>query len=121
MSSTNPSIRWSRERTSPELWFEFEGQLTLENAENAIGKWRDLFSTLENEQATIVWDCRKMRGYDAAARTRWVEALKELKSQISRVWLISDSSFIQMGASFMGMIASLNIKAVASEHEITDN
>ncbi len=59
-----------------------------------------------------------MRGYETGARTKWTEALNEMKSQIGKIWLISDSAFIRMGASVMAMFTSLEINPVSSESEI---
>jgi hypothetical protein len=66
----------------------------------------------------LIWDCRKMRAYDSAARTKWTEALNEMKSQISTIWLISESPIIRMGASVIGLLISLKIKAIASESQM---
>ena len=59
-----------------------------------------------------------MKGYDSDARVLWPEALKEMKSQIHSIWLVSASSAIKIGASVMGFFTKLDIRPVSSENEI---
>ena len=113
-----PGIIWSRQRKEPHLWFVFHGKFTTNDAEAGIEAWRGEFIALEGKSALLVWDCRKMEGYEAAARSKWMVTLKELKPQIIQIWLISHSSFIRMGASFMGMVTWLKTNAANSEEEI---
>ena len=48
----------------------------------------------------------------------FLTALKEMKPQIGKIWLISENTFIRMGGSIMAVFTSLDIKAVSSESEI---
>ena len=66
----------------------------------------------------LIWDCRKMTGYDKDARAQWIDALKEMKSQIDTIWLISASAFIRTGASVMGFFTNMQIKPISCESEI---
>ena len=61
-----------------------------------------------------------MIGYETGARTQWTAALKEMKPQIGKIWLISESSFIRIGGAVMAVVTSLDIKPVRSESEILD-
>ena len=73
---------------------------------------------LPDNSIILIWDCRKMKGYDSDARVKWTDAIKEMKAQIETIWLIADSSLIKMGAALMGMVASINIKTIRSEDEM---
>ncbi len=66
----------------------------------------------------LVWHCLKMKGYDTEARTQWTNALRELRPQIDAIWLVTDSKFIKMGATVMGMVSSLEIHTVKSTTEL---
>ena len=118
MKSENPRIEWSEKSEKQCLRFTFGEKLTAKEAEVAIAEWREAFQSKKDEPIILIWDCRKMKGYESAARTKWTEALKELKPQIDTIWLISDSTLIRMGASVMGMLSSINIQAVSPESEI---
>ncbi len=118
MKSENPRIEWSQRSGKQCLRFTFGERLTENEAEVAIREWRAAFQSKVDQSIILIWDCRKMKGYDSGARSKWTEALKEMKSQIGTIWLITDSTVIKMGASVMGMISSLNIKAVRAESEI---
>ncbi len=118
MRDTNLKVKWIHKSLKQQLWFVFEGKLTTKDAEVAIEEWRKQFNLMKETSAVIVWDCRAMKGYEPTARSKWLEALKELKLQIETVWVISDSPFIRMGASFLGMLSSLTINAVSTENEI---
>ena len=114
----NPRIEWSEKSGRQCLKFTFEGRLTSKDAEVAIAEWKKMFQSKAEESIILIWDCKKMKDYDTEARLIWSNALKEMKSQIDKIWLISDSSLIRMGASVIGLLTSLNIKAISSESEL---
>jgi hypothetical protein len=118
MKSENPELEWFRKTNKNCLKFTFKETLTIRDAEIAIGEWRKIFRVMENEPIVLIWDCRKMKGYESAVRTKWTEALKEMKSGIDTIWLISESAMVRMGASIMGMVTSLKIKTAVSEADI---
>jgi len=118
MKNGNPRIEWSQKSEKQCLKFTFGERLTAKEAEAAIGEWRKVFQNIPNNLIILIWDCRKMKGYDSDARVKWTDAIKEMKSQIDTIWLIADSSFIKMGAAVMGMVTSLNIKTIRSESEM---
>ena len=118
LKSENPSIEWSKITGEQCLRFESGEKLTELDTVNAISEWKDAFESKPGQKVCLIWDCRKMRRYETGARTRWTEALKDMKPQIGKIWLISESSFIRMGGAVMAMFTSLEIKAVSSESEI---
>lgn len=54
------------------------------------------------------------------ARVFWQKALKEIQSQIDRVWLISDSKIIRAGASIMSLFVKFDLKSITSEEHISN-
>ena len=60
-----------------------------------------------------------MTRYELGAKKRWTAALKDMKTDIKSIWLITDNRYIRFGASIMSIFSSLEIKAVNSEDEIT--
>ena len=117
----NPRIEWSQKSGRQCLKFTFEGILTSKDAAVAISEWKEMFQSKTGKSIILIWDCRKMKSYESGARVIWTNALKEMKSQIDKIWLISDSSLIRMGASVMGLVTSLDIKAISSESDIVIN
>jgi len=118
MKSDTPRIEWSEKSSKQCLQFTFGQALSEREAKIAIAEWKAAFRSKTNDSIILIWDCRKMKGYESPARAKWTDALKEMKSQIATIWLISDSAIIRMGASVMGMVSSLNIKSINSESEI---
>jgi hypothetical protein len=118
MKSENPKIEWYEKSGKQCLKFIFGEKLTEKEAEIAIAEWGEAFQSKKDQKIILIWDCRKMKGYETGARTKWTDALKNMKSQIATIWLISDSAFIRIGASVMAMFSSLNINAISSESEI---
>lgn len=118
MNDENPKIEWSQKSGKECLRFVFGERLTLKEAEVAIVEWRKAFQSKADKSIILIWDCKKMKGYDNEAKAKWTEALKDMKSQIDSIWLISDSALIRLGATVMGMFSSLEIKAIKSESEI---
>ena len=118
MKSDTPRIEWSEKSSKQCLQFTFGQALSEREAKIAIAEWKAAFRSKTNDSIILIWDCRKMKSYESAARILWTEALKEMKPRIDSIWLISDSALIRMGASVMGMISSLKIKAISAESEI---
>ena len=117
----NPSVEYCTNSGVKCLRFTFVNRLETTNAVIAIKKWQDFFAKHPNEKMTLIWNCLKMTGYDSNARSEWQNALKELKSQIGSIWLVTDSNFIKMGASVMSIFASYQISVVKNESEIKFN
>jgi len=118
MKCGNLNIDWIEKSGKPCLKFTFGQNLTEKDAGEAIVEWRKAFQSKMGQAIVLIWDCREMKGYESAARVNWQSALKEMKSQIDTIWLITESNFIKMGASVMSMFSSLEIKVVSSEDEI---
>jgi len=118
VKSMNPSIEWYQKSGKQCLRFIFGEKLTEKEAEIAIQEWKAAFHSKMGEAIALVWDCREMKGYESGARAQWILALKEMKSQIDSIWLITDSAVIKLGAAMMGSFSSQNIKAVSSESEV---
>jgi hypothetical protein len=59
-----------------------------------------------------------MSGYDNPAAMLWQKTLRELKSQVECVWLISSSSLIRMGASMVNFMIGVKVQTVKNENEI---
>ena len=118
MSDEKPKIEWLKKSEKQCLRFIFDETLTVPAAEAAIAEWKEAFRSVTEQSITLIWDCRKMKNYDGAAKDKWTSALKEMKTRIETIWIISDSAIIRMGASMMGLLTSLKIKAISSESEI---
>jgi len=121
MKSTilNPQIELCNIENKSCLRFSFNGSLVEEEAKKAIVEWKRLFKTKSGEKMTLVWDCNKMTGYDPGARIVWQNAMKELKEQISSIWVVSKSGMIRSGAMIIAMITKHDIKVVQYENEIS--
>jgi hypothetical protein len=118
MSNKNPLIEWTETSGKECLKFTFEENLTEADAVEAITEWKRCFSEKTDKPLVLIWDCRKMRRYDTAARDRWTEALKEMRKDIESIWLITDNLFIRFGAFIMGTICAIKINVIHSEDEI---
>jgi len=114
----NPKIEWVGKFDKSCLKFTFVGMLVEQDAIIAIEKWKEAFQSKRGEEIVVVWQCLKMKGYDTESRVLWQEALKEMKSQIASIWLVTNSNFIKIGANVMSVFTSLNIRIVSSESEI---
>ncbi len=118
MKSINPSIEWFQKSGKQCLKFTFKEKLTAKEAEIAIKEWREAFQSKIDKSIILIWDCIKMKEYESDARVKWTAAIKEMKSQIDIIWLVTDSNIVKMGATLMGVATSLTIKAIRSENEI---
>lgn len=118
MDIKNPIIEWSETSGKLCLKFTFEENLTLDEADVAIAEWKRCFREKADKPIVLIWDCRKMRRYETAARDRWTDAMKEMNKDIESIWLITDNFFIRFGAFVMGTLCSIKIHVINSEDEI---
>ena len=121
MPKENPGLEWVQKSGRNCLKFTFEGTLTEEEAVQAIEKWREAFRSKPKEKIILIWECRRMAGYDTGSRVNWQEALKEMNNQIADIWLVTSSNFVKIGARVMSVFTSLNIHIVDSESDIEIN
>lgn len=111
-------VAWETHGGRKCLAFRFPQELTVGAADAAIQAWRSELRTAGREPLTLVWDCRRMKGYDSQARRAWQDALQEMKGRIASVWLVSGSPFVRLGAMLMGKALSIEIKSVESPERI---
>mgnify|MGYP001028572477 CR=1 FL=1 len=114
----NPNIQWIKKSGKDCLKFTFNGKFSDQDAVTATEKWRQIFATKKQEKIILIWDCLDMHDYDQQARSLWQNACKEMKDQISIIWVVTNSLLIRMGASVISVFTSLKIKVVATENEI---
>lgn len=121
MSETNdnPQIGWCQINNLECLKFTFKGRLTEEDALKAISRWKEMFNSMKDQKIILVWNCIDMTGYEPMARMSWQRTIKELKDQIERIWLITDSAVIKAGANLISIFTSFEIKVVKSEDKIS--
>jgi hypothetical protein len=118
MENTNPLIEWQQIKNKSCLKFTFIGDLNEKRALNAISIWKKEFAAKSGENIILIWNCKEMTGYEPKARIHWQAALKELKSRIESIWLVTDSKIIKFGATIMSVFTPYEIKVVSSESEI---
>ncbi len=113
----NPEIKWKILNNKEYLYFTFHDTLREKEASDSVIKWHELLN-LKNEKRELIWNCLDMKGYEPMARIIWQRAIKELKTYIDKIWLISDSTLIQTGARIMSLFTSFDLKVVKSESDI---
>jgi hypothetical protein len=118
MEAERVKVVWEVRGSRKCLEFRFPQELTSAAAEEAIRAWRAELGSAGTAPLTIVWDCRRMKGYDSQARRIWQDALQEMKGRIATVWLVSGSPFVRLGAMLMGKALSIEIKSVESLERI---
>ena len=117
---SNPVIETKTIHGNQFIYFTFSGKLTLENAKNAVLEWKEQIVN-PNTKYSLIWNCLDMKGYEPLARSCWQKALKELKENIGKIWLISDSSVIIAGARIISLFTAFDICTVKSESAIFEN
>lgn len=118
MNKTIPEICWRKFKDVHCLYFCFYGELSHEGAIDGIDRWQRLLEENPTGKVTLVWDARKMTGYEKEARRAWQDMLQRTKLQIDTIWLVSNSAFIRVGASVMSVFTRLKIRAVSDLHEV---
>ncbi|MFA5646762.1 MAG: hypothetical protein WC951_00515 [Bacteroidales bacterium] len=116
----NPVIEVKKLNGKEYIYFTFQGKFLEKDAEKAIGIWAGHFQK-GNIARPHIWDCKEMTGYEPMARIIWQKAMKELKGNISKIWLISESPVILAGAKILSLFTSFDISPVKSENDIANS
>ena len=68
-------------------------------------------SMIESSSSNLlmVWECTLMANYDSVAREARQKFIKDIKPKLEAIHLISNNLLIRVGASTIGMIASVKI------------
>jgi hypothetical protein len=100
------------------LRFNFNGVLNQKEAIRTCNEWVAISNLDKSKKFVIIFNATKMVDYEPMTRNNFQNTMKELKSQIDQIWVVSNSSLIRGGAAIMGMLTSFTIKAVDSEEHI---
>lgn len=112
-------ISWRELKSKKYLEFVFLGDFSESEAEEAIEKWDQLFSSIpESQKANLIWNCNEMKKFTSGAAKIWKGAMSKFGHKIDTIWLISSNSFIRMGAKTVTFLLPVNLKAVTSEDDI---
>jgi hypothetical protein len=100
------------------LKFNFSGILSQKDASQICNEWKSIAEASKEKKYVIIFNALEMTDYDPLTRTSFQNTMKELKNQIDKVWVISESRLIRGGAAIMSMLTSFPIRAVNSEDQV---
>lgn len=83
------------------LYFEFNGKFTETTSKAGADALSNYINENPASQCEFVWDCSNMTGFEIQARKEWYNALQAHKSQIAKVYVISDKLMIRSAAKVM--------------------
>ncbi len=122
MNPTSKDYQWIKKIKINEiefLRFSFSGVLTQKQAVEACSEWTDIFSQDKAGKFNVIFNSTNMDNYEPLARAVFQKSIKNLGSQIIKIWVVTDSKLISGGAAIMGMFVSFPIKVLSSEDKIT--
>ena len=102
----------------PCLKITIKGVFTQKYALELCDEWKILFSSDKNKSYQIVINAKEMVDYETIARSYFQKTIKEFKTQIEKMWIVSDSKLITSGAALVRVFTSLSISSVSSEDKI---
>jgi hypothetical protein len=86
---------------------EFDGRL---DAGDGAQSAEALAKVLDVGPVDVVWDLRKMTGYDAEARVAWQKALWPRREQIRGVVVMGGGPLVRVGAMTLAGLLSVPIE-----------
>lgn len=110
-------MRWTSIRGRQCLLIEFYGRLTSQEAVRGGDEMKAEIEAAEGA-VTIVWDCRQMASYEAMAFAAWKQRLSRVANLVDEIHCVTESSFIRLGASALGMAIRKSIKIAPSLEEL---
>lgn len=96
------------------ILFDFPPRLTLEQAEQAICRWKEILTHYPNQRFTLIWQCSRMQEYEPTARIAWQQAMKDTLDQTQIVYIVSASPIIKAGAYLMNAFSRFTLKPINS-------
>ncbi len=113
----NPTFEWQDRKDERYLLLHFARHFSAESARDAIRTISPMIMKTEGK-ITMVWECSDMAGFDQAAREAWQIFVKDIKSKIERIHLVSNKLLIRSGAVVVGIFAGIKINTWAKIDEI---
>jgi hypothetical protein len=115
----NLNITFVTQNNRSFLQFDFAGELKESVAIQGISKWREEMSKLPAAtKIDIIYNCTNMTGFETEARRNWQNAMKEFKTRLGEIWIVSDNIFILGAAKTMGLLTGFNMKVSRSLKDI---
>jgi hypothetical protein len=103
------------------LKFVFIGNFTEIIAKQTCEEWKMILGDVKNGKIDMIWECTEMTGYDTQARIIWQQLLKEYKSKIGTIWVITNSTLIKAGLKLLSTFTSYHFKVLKTIDEINKN
>lgn len=100
----------------PYIQFDFTGYFDHPAALQGAEQWKALMKG--DTKRDLIFNCAEMHGFDSTSRQLWQAVMKEHKSRIGNIWVISNNSFILAAAKTMGLLAGFSIKVAKSLDQI---
>ncbi len=95
------------------LIFEFRNHFSIEAAEAAVECW-SAYNQQYQQSATHIWNCKRMSGFDMAAKKTWMNKMKESGELIERILLVSEMILIRGAARLMSKFSKHDLKVYKS-------
>jgi hypothetical protein len=97
------------------LKLNLNGILNQKDAIQVCSEWKAISELDKTKKFVVILNAKNMVDYGPMTRNSFQNTMKELKSQIDQIWVVSNSNLIRSGAAIMGLLTSFTIKAVDSE------
>lgn len=101
------------------LVFEFRNHFSIEAAEAAVNSWSD-YNQQYQQSATHIWNCKRMSGFDMAAKKIWMNKMKESGDLIERIILVSEMILIRGAARLMSKFSKHELKVYKSLNQMRE-
>ncbi len=99
------------------LLFEFRNHFSTKAAEAAAACWTTY--NQEHQQSAIhIWNCKRMSGFDMAAKKVWMAKMKASGSLMERIILISEMILIRGAARLMSKFSKHLLDVYRSVEEM---
>lgn len=92
---------------------EFDGRLDASSGEQSAAA---LAVELEASPRSVVWDVRRMSGYDTDARVAWQKTLWPLRDKIRSVRVIGGGPLVRIGALTLAGLLGVTISFDEDHH-----
>ena len=84
---------------------KFDGHLSTEEGQASA----EAFSEKLEIPRDVIFDVRKMQGYESGARRAWQQTLWPLRDHILSLTVVGGNALVRMGATVLGTFLGLSV------------
>jgi hypothetical protein len=99
---------WKAKRFGDRVVAVFDGRLTSEEGRASVAEF--VAKLGDSVEVDIVFDIRRMEGYEPGARVAWQKALWPHRRRLRSITLVGGNALVRMGGRLIGLALGVDVR-----------